>query len=52
MDRKNRWMVRWIEKIDENIDGWLVVRIEKLYMKKQMDSWMDRKKYMKKQKNG
>ena len=30
MDRKNRWMVGWIEKIDENIDGWLVGRITKI----------------------
>ena len=38
----------WMDtKIDEQLDGQ-----KKIYMKKQMDSWMDRKKYMKKQKDG
>ena len=36
-NEKNRWMVGWIEKIYEKMDG-----------KKQMDGWMDRKKNIKK----
>ena len=35
-NEKNRWMVGWIEKIYEKMDGWMD--------KKQMDGWMDRKK--------
>ena len=35
-NEKNRWMVGWIEKIYEKMDGWMD--------KKQMDGWMDIKK--------
>ena len=38
---KNRWM-GWIDIIEKN--RWMVEWIEKIYDKKQMDGWMDRKK--------
>ena len=40
MDKKNRWMVGWMDR-EKKMDGWM----DKKIYEKNMDGWMDKKKY-------